>query len=106
MKGRPIHSMIRKNILEILNVMKKAYGYEIYTHYLNLFPKTHLRSIYYHLKKGVELNEIILHEIKEEKGQYSWGDKSERVYYSLGREAQIRDLKKVEKYFKAFSKNP
>lgn len=81
--------------------MKKAYGYEIYRHYLSLFGEVHIRSIYYHLKKGVSLNEINIDEIKEDNGEYSWGNKAEKIYYSLGKNASIRPSKLVEKYFKS-----
>jgi len=81
MRGRPISSKIRDNVLDILRE-KQAYGYEIYKKYVKRHGKVHIRSIYYHLKKGVALG-LISMEIKEEKGHYSWGNKVERVYYSL-----------------------
>jgi len=83
MRGRPVASKIRDNILEILRKKKQAYGYEIYQEYVKTYGKVHIRSIYYHLKKGVELKQISHSEVKEAKGQYSWGPKVERTYYSL-----------------------
>ncbi len=100
MRGRPIKSKIRQNILEILNVKKRAYGYQIYQWYLEIFPKVHIRSIYYHLKKGSSLKEIEVHEVKNEKGDYSWGNEAEKIYYILGPEARVKTSKRVEKYFK------
>ena len=57
-KGRPLKSEIRKNIVEILNIKKSLYGYEIYKIYTAIFPKVTLRSIYYNLSKGVQTGEL------------------------------------------------
>jgi len=57
-KGRPVKSEIRQNMVEILHFIPKAYGYELYKVYVAIFPKVTLRSIYYHLKKGVDLGRI------------------------------------------------
>ncbi|MBW2998313.1 hypothetical protein KY321_02130, partial [Candidatus Woesearchaeota archaeon] len=70
--------------MKILNHKEKLHGYEIYVHYLNIFGKAHIRSIYYNLKKGVDLKEITLVDVKKEKGDYSWGSEAEKVYYSVG----------------------
>jgi hypothetical protein len=99
MKGRPSKSRIRNNILEILDAKKKAYGYEIYQNYLKIFPKVHIRSIYYHLKKGVMLKEITLRGTRKEKGKYSWGSTAEKVYYTLGPRAHMKAEKKVNTHF-------
>lgn len=100
MRGRPVSSEIRNNILEILNFKKRACGYELYQYYLDLFPKVHIRSIYYHLRKGVETGEVEVHEIKEEQGEYSWGNRAEKVYYTLGNNANVKGIERVRKYFK------
>ncbi|MBT3262199.1 hypothetical protein HN592_05885 [Candidatus Woesearchaeota archaeon] len=99
MRGRPTKSVIRQNIIEIINVKKKVYGYELYTYYIDIFPKVHIRSVYYHLKKGVALKELEIKEVKEEKGNYSWGDKAEKVYYTLGSNARPKNSKRVLNYF-------
>ena len=42
MRGRPVKSAIRQNIIEILNFIKRGYGYEIYKIYVlgpNAKPK-------------------------------------------------------------------
>ena len=57
-----------------------------------------MRSIYYHLKKGTSLNEFKINKIEKERGQYSWGNEVEKIYYSLGPNAnpsgdpQVRNL--------------
>ena len=87
MRGRPLRSEIRQRIIEILYFMKKGYGYDISRIYNKIFPKVTMRSIYYHLKKGVDLEEIKVHQIKSEKGHYSWGQEAEKIYYALGKNA-------------------
>ena len=58
-KGRPVKSEIRQNVVEILYFIKNSYGYGIYKVYTAIFPKVTLRSIYYHLRKGVDLGEFV-----------------------------------------------
>ena len=99
-RGRPVKSKIRQNIVEILYFMKKGYGYEIYKAYKEIFPAITMRSVYYHLKKGVETGEFKVEAIKSEKGDYSWGPSAEKVYYALGKEAKPIVDSKVEKWFR------
>ena len=98
-KGRPVKSEIRQNIVEILYLMKQGYGYEIYKAYVAIFPKVTIRSIYYHLKKGVTLHEFKVSKIEKEKGDYSWGGEAEKIYYSLGEAAKPIGNEKVKEYF-------
>jgi len=104
-RGRPSGSRIRDNITEILYFLKQGYGYDIYRAYLALFPKVTLRSIYYHLRKGVKLEEFKVRKIASHQGSYSWGNQVERIYYSLGPNAKplgdtkVKDF--LEKSFKA-----
>ncbi|MFH0868162.1 MAG: hypothetical protein V1831_02530 [Candidatus Woesearchaeota archaeon] len=98
-KGRPVKSEIRQNIIEILFFMKQGYGYEIYKSYIVIFPKVTMRSIYYHLKKGVDLNEFKVSKIEKEKGDYSWGGEAEKIYYSLGEAAKPSGNEKAKEYF-------
>ena len=86
-KGRPLASQIRQNVLEILAQVNSGYGYQICKIYNEVFPKVTQRSVYYHLKKGVQIGEIKVQQIKLEQGNYSWGDKAEKIYYSLGEKA-------------------
>lgn len=98
-RGRPIGSEVRQHIIDILFFMEAAYGYEIYKQYVRLFPKITLRLIYYHLRKGVELEELSISEIRQEKGEYSWGKQAEKIYYSLGPQANPNPAPEVSRYF-------
>jgi len=98
-KGRPVKSEIRQNMVEILFFMKQGYGYEIYKVYVSIFPKVTMRSIYYHLKKGVSLNEFKIDKVEKEKGDYSWGPEAEKIYYGLGDDAKATGMDKVKEYF-------
>jgi len=95
LRGRPPNSAIRQNITEILSVIGKGYGYDIYKTYVSIYPKVTMRSIYYHLRKGLELGEYEIEKVKKEKGDYSWGELAEKVYYKLGENARPRGDKRV-----------
>ena len=99
-RGRPIGSDIRNHMIDILFHLKKAYGYEIYHHYIEIFPKVTLRVIYYHLKKGTALEEFILEKVETIQGNYSWGPSAEKLFYTLGSNAEVTRNKDVEDYFK------
>ena len=86
-RGRPVVSVIRQNMVEILFKIGNAYGYGIYKTYIENYPKITLRSIYYHLKKGVDIGEFEVEKIEKEKGDYSWGETAEKIYYRLGKNA-------------------
>lgn len=98
-RGRPVASDIRQNIVEILYFMGKGYGYEIYKIYKSIFPSCTMKSIYYHLAKGVDLGEFELEEVKKEKGKYSWGNEVEKKYYKLGSAAKPRMDSRVKEFF-------
>ncbi|MBW3015104.1 hypothetical protein KY330_01665 [Candidatus Woesearchaeota archaeon] len=97
-RGRPVKSQIRQNIIEILYFLGKAYGYNIFKVYKEVYPKVTMRSIYYHLRKGIETGEIKVTNIKAEKGEYSWGDEAEKIYYSLGDGAAPRVDHRVKEF--------
>ena len=97
-RGRPVKSQIRQNILEILYHLKRGYGYDISKVYNSVFPAVTMRSIYYHLKKGVELNEIVVHKIKTENGEYSWGSAVEKTYYMMGPEGKAKGIPKIKSF--------
>lgn len=99
-RGRPIKSKIRQNIVEILYFMKEGYGYEIYKAYIDIFPAVTMRSIYYHLNKGAKMREFRINKIKTEKGEYSWGNSVEKIYYTLGKNAKPLVLERVKNHFK------
>lgn len=98
-RGRPVQSKIRQNIVEILYFLKSAYGYDIYKIYIEIFPSVTMRSIYYHLKKGLDLKEFKISKIKSEKGNYSWGPEAEKIYYKLDINARPQIDKRVKQYF-------
>ncbi len=98
-RGRPTKSMIRQNIVEILYFLGKGYAYDIYKHYVSVFPQVTMRSIYYHLKKGLDTQEFVVKEIKKERGEYSWGAEAEKIYYELGPSAAPHVMEKVKEYF-------
>lgn len=104
MRGRPIQSEIRQNIIDILFISGKMHGYNIYKHYMALFPKCAQKSVYYNLKKGAALDEFEVEEIKEEQGKYSWGDIAKKVYYKIGKSAKPRVNKRIKEYFSKLSK--
>jgi hypothetical protein len=97
-RGRPTKSMIRQNIVDILYFMAKSYGYDIYRVYTHVFPRVTMRSIYYHLKKGLQTGEFKIEQIKKEQGDYSWGSEVEKTYYSLGNAANPTMNKAVKEY--------
>jgi len=100
MRGRPVKSIIRQNILEILFHLKKGYGYQIAKIYNEVFPQVTQRSIYYHLRKGILTKEIEIHKIEQETGDFSWGQMVEKKYYSLGSLAQAKGEPRVEEFLK------
>jgi hypothetical protein len=98
-RGRPTKSQIRQNIIEILYFMKQGYGYDIFKSYKSIFPAVTMRVIYYHLKKGTDLGEFKIHEIKKEAGNYSWGNSVEKIYYALGDNAKPVMSSRVKEFF-------
>jgi hypothetical protein len=104
-RGRPVKSAIRQNVVEILYFMGKGYGYDIYKSYRDLFPAVTMRSIYYHLNKGVETEEFKIAEVKKEHGDYSWGNIVTKTYYSLGQKANPSIKKEVKEYFEKKKSN-
>ncbi|MBT4824742.1 hypothetical protein HN695_04265 [Candidatus Woesearchaeota archaeon] len=98
-RGRPTKSPIRQNIVELLFVKGKAFGYELAKEYNQIFPKCTARVIYYHLKKGATLGEFKIHKIIKEEGNFSWGSTVERIYYELGDKAAPQVSDPVKKFF-------
>lgn len=98
-KGRPTKSVIRENVIEILNLYPKTYGYRVYKIYIEIFPKVTLRSIYYHLHKGITLGEFKKSKASKVKGDYSWGGEAEKIFYYLGPNALPYGNERVKNYF-------
>ncbi len=104
-RGRPIGSQIRKNIIEILYFLGEGYAYDIYKTYKQIFPNVTMRSIYYHLKKGVSLGEIKINKIVKEQGEFSWGSTVEKTYYALGDQANPSGLERVRNMLQEIKSN-
>jgi len=103
-RGRPVRSEIRQNVIEILHYLGKGYGYQICKIYQEIFPAVTQRSIYYHLRKGTQTREIIVNQIKEEKGDFSWGSTVEKIYYELGEAAEPKGEPRVKEFLKRNNK--
>ncbi|MFH0701161.1 MAG: hypothetical protein V2A62_01860 [Candidatus Woesearchaeota archaeon] len=97
-RGRPLKSPIRQNIIEILYYLHEGYGYQISKIYLAIFPKVVQRSIYYHLRQGVKTKEMEVKEIKQETGDFSWGSTVEKIIYALGPQAEPKGEPRVKEY--------
>jgi len=97
-RGRPCQSDIRQNIIEILYFLGKGYGYQISKVYNEVFTPVSQRSVYYHLRKGVVLNELELNKIEHEEGEFSWGKMVEKTYYSLGKGAKPQGELRVKEF--------
>lgn len=88
-RGRPSESIIRKNIAELLFFLGEAYGYELYKRYVKVFKqKINMRSVYYHLNRGVELGEFAIKEVQTVRGNFTWGNGVRRVVFKLGANAR------------------
>ena len=74
---------------------------ELYKKYIEIFHKTTMRSIYYHLNKGVSLGVFKIDKVEQAKGDYSWGTGVRRVIFSFGPNAKpkkdVRGLKRLKK---------
>lgn len=96
-RGRPIKSAVRNRMQMIVDALGVTYGYEIHKAYEEIFEPIELRSMYYHLKKGVQLNDFEEIGVEKVKGPFTWGDVSIRKYYILGPEAGNRATEEVRK---------
>lgn len=86
--GRKPKSDIRDEMVELLYHLKEAYGYDLYKKYCKVYDKkVSMRSIYYHLNKGVELGIFNLKEVRDVKGDFSWGSGAKQVIFQLGTNA-------------------
>jgi len=103
-RGRPIKSAIRQNIVEILHYLPKAYGYQLSKIYNEIFPTVTQRSIYYHLRKGLQTQEIEVKTVEQEKGDFSWGPTVEKTYYTLGTKAKPVGLARVKEHLAKIKK--
>ncbi|MCX6707021.1 MAG: hypothetical protein NT001_02665 [Candidatus Woesearchaeota archaeon] len=97
-RGRPVRSQIRQNIIEILYFLGSSSGYDLYKIYVAIYPKVTMRSIYYHMKKGLSLGEFKIDRIEKVHGNYSWGPESEKTFYALGDNAKPKMDSRVKEY--------
>lgn len=103
-RGRPVKSQVRQNILEILYYLKQGYGYQISRIYNEVFPQVTQRLIYYHLRKGILTGEIIVQRVEQEKGNFSWGGIVEKTYYTLGSQAIVRQDARVKEFLARYQR--
>jgi len=103
--GRPIGSEVRQNIVDILHAIKHLHGYEIYKLYIELFPQVTMRLIYYHLKKGLSIEEFKILRVDKKKGNFSWGSETQHIIYQLGSAAKPRDNPRIKEYVDKHLKN-
>lgn len=88
-RGRKPVSEIRDNIAELLFFVGEAYGYELFKKYVKVFgQKISMRSVYYHLNKGVELGEFVVNRVENIRGNFTWGEGVRRVVFKLGPNAK------------------
>jgi len=95
MRGRKPGSEVRENLIEVLHVLKRGYGYQLYKAYVEVFPKVSMRLIYYHLRKGCEFGLFRVEQVTLVPGDYSWGPDAQKVFYSLGPKALPKKLQRV-----------
>ena len=88
MRGRPRGSKIRQNLINLIFIVGKGYGYELHKLYCRVFPECTREVIYYHLRKGLANEEFKLEEVKLETGDFSWGNTVRKLVYSLGPNAK------------------
>jgi hypothetical protein len=105
MRGRPVGSQIRQNIIEILFFIKEAHGYRIHKIYEECFHQVHIESIYYHLKKGIKEGEFELSQVKIDQGNYSWGTEVRKFMYKLGEHAHPKIIPELHDQIKVFIEN-
>lgn len=96
--GRPIKSLIRQNIVEILYYLHQGYGYQIAKIYRTIYPPVAQRSIYYQLKKGLLTKELEVKEIRSEHGDFSWGTSVEKIIYTLGPRADPKGNPRIKEF--------
>lgn len=97
-RGRPSKSIVRDRLAEMLFIVGKLTAYDAHKHYVKIFATTSRRNVYYQLEKG-ESQGLFSKEIINEKGLFSWGDTSRKVYYSLKSTDGIQINKLIKNYF-------
>ena len=102
-RGRPSISLVRERLKEILFFTGEITAYDAHKHYINLFAKTSQRNVYYQLRKGVDKGDFVV-DVKNESGDFSWGDTTRKVYYSLASKEGVTIDKRLQRYFQGLKK--
>ncbi|MFT4310853.1 MAG: hypothetical protein ACMXYC_04435 [Candidatus Woesearchaeota archaeon] len=103
-KGRPTGSRIRQGIVDILFFLGEGYGYIIHKLYVEAYGHVTREVVYYHLKKGIALGEIVQTAVRMEKGNFSWGGMVEKTYYGVGPQAVPTMDEQAKKVVESFKK--
>lgn len=98
--ARPVSSIIRQRMVDILYHKPELTGYDIFKIYIGVYGKVSLRSMYYHLKKGQSTGEFKISKIVKEQGDFSWGNVSNKIYYELGENAVAQPDKNIHAFIK------
>lgn len=104
-RGRPSKSPVREHLRELLFLGGSMTAYQAHKHYIKLFAATTQRNIYYQLEKGVEQMMFVVDQIKDEEGNYSWGDTARKKYYALAKDEKPNFSKEVFDYFQEIKLN-
>jgi hypothetical protein len=82
----------------MLFVAGKLTAYAAHKHYLQLFGKASQRNVYYQLERGAKAEQFERIEVQE-KGNFSWGDVSRKVYYTIKSKEGIMLDDRIREYF-------
>ncbi len=99
-RGRLVGSVIRDNLVELLQAIGQSHPYDLYKHYKKIFGPVCIRSIYYNLTKGKELGVFKIKEIQKVEGDFSWGPSAQRIIFELGPKATPKSDPRVREAFK------
>lgn len=103
--GRPAKSIVRDRLAEMLFIVGKITAYDAHKHYVQIFSGITQRNVYYQLRRGVDLGEFEISDVIDEKGEYSWGSTSRKVYFGLSKNASPQFNKQIKDYFDEIKKN-
>ncbi|MBI4141370.1 hypothetical protein HY484_00425 [Candidatus Woesearchaeota archaeon] len=104
-RGRPVGSIVRQNIVELLSAVGTTYGYKLHKLYCEIFAPCTREVIYYHLRTGSKLGEFVVHEIKRVEGDFSWGSHAEKIFYKLGPNAVSKGSAVVKEWVESKKNN-
>jgi hypothetical protein len=82
----------------MLFIAGRLTAYEAHKHYLQLFGKVSQRNVYYQLERGAKAEQFERIEVQE-KGDFSWGDVSRKVYYEIKSKEGISLDTRIREYF-------